>query len=187
MASIFSWKPKDGFRLAQTVGKFLENPAKYTDEEFISAAELACLKHPSEWVIYYQLGDKYMDIGRLVDALAACQKCVELSPKEIRSTYALATAYNMLTRAGLTDEHQNALNALSSYYGEKAMRGPIDKEHYVKELEKAGLSVETVATQAMRWFERSLELRPNIQSREAITEHLQVLYKDFPKLRILSF
>jgi len=50
---IVRWGFKDGFRLAQTVGKELSNPSQYSPEEFIVAAECALKKFPDEWVIYY--------------------------------------------------------------------------------------------------------------------------------------
>ena len=59
MANISRWGLKDGFRLAQTVGKELSDPSKYTPEEFIAAAERAKKKNPNEWVIYFSIADKY--------------------------------------------------------------------------------------------------------------------------------
>lgn len=183
MGDINRWGVKDGFRLARTVGVHLDDPSNYSLEEFISAAEEARAKSPSEWVILYSLADKYMDIGRHADAVDCCKKCVELKPKDVRSTYALATAYNMLTRAAHSTEMQEAAKKFESLHGREAMRGPIHKEHYISELAKLEIDVETAASQALRWFERSLELNPNYSSRKQIKRDIEVLFWKFPHLK----
>jgi tetratricopeptide (TPR) repeat protein len=52
--------------------------------------------------ILYSLADKYHETGYYAEALRATQKCVDLRPNDIRSTYALATSYNILSRAAWT-------------------------------------------------------------------------------------
>jgi tetratricopeptide (TPR) repeat protein len=170
---------KDGFRLARTVGQYLEDQSNYTAEEFISVAEKAIRKHPDEWVILFSLGDKYQEIGRYVDSIKVLGRSVELRPKDLRSVYALTTAYNLLTRAGWTREQADRANLRIGLTGYNR----IDPELANEELAKAGLTLETAASQAIRWFERALELNPDNQSKKQIQMDLEVLYKRFPNLR----
>jgi tetratricopeptide (TPR) repeat protein len=170
---------KDGFRLARTVGQHLEDRSNYTVEEFISLAEKAIEKHPDEWVVLYSLGDKYQEVGRYVDSIKVLGRSVEIRPKDIRTVYALATAYNLLTHASLTKEQAGKGNQMMGLTG----YNKIDPELSKAELSKAGLTLDTAASQAIRWFERALELKPDSQSKAQIQMDLEVLYKRFPNLR----
>ncbi len=181
MANIVRWGITDGFRLAQTVGKELNNSSSYTTKEFIIAAERALVKHPNEWVIYYSLGDKYQESGYYAEGLWATQKCVELRPNDIRSTYALATSYNILTRAAWTESEEEVVANVI-----KALIIDIDKaDRRISQagLDHTGLAVETAALQAIRWFERSLALKPDSEDRFQINNDLATLYKRFPHLQ----
>jgi tetratricopeptide (TPR) repeat protein len=169
----------DGYKLAQAVGNHLSDRQKYTTEEFIEIAEKALKKSPDEWVILYALGTKYLDVGRYVDSVKVLGQSVKQRPKDIRSVYALATAYNMLTRAWWTKEdaeNRNTRYGLTGY-------NKIDPDLAKQELEKAGLTLETSVAQAIRWFERALELNPDNQSKKQIQWDLETLYQRFPKLR----
>jgi tetratricopeptide (TPR) repeat protein len=182
MANIAKWSFIDGFRLARSVGRNLPNPAQYTAEEFIVAAEKAAKQHPTEWVVFFALGDKYQEVGRYADALRACKRCVELRSNDIRSTYALATAYNLLTRAAWPKEIVEQLpDSLKDVMRE--LGDILDPQLAHTELDKVGIAVETAATQAIRWFERSLVLNPDKQSRAQIEWDLETLYKRFPHLQ----
>lgn len=179
MPNISRWGFTDGVKLAQTVGKELSNPSNYTTEEFISAAKCALLKYPSEWVIYFSLGDKYQESGYYAEGLRATQKCVQLRPNDIRSTYALATSYNILTRAAWTKSEEEVVNIV------KALINDIDKadsRYSQAGLDHTGMALETAAVQAIRWFERSLELKPDSDSRFQINSDLGTLFKRFPHL-----
>ena len=165
---IVRWSFVDGFRLAQTVGPYLEDRTSYTTREFISAAELAAVEHPDEWVVFYTLGDKYQEMGRYADSLQVLTHCVELSPDEIRSAYALATAYYLLTRTEMAGSEQ-----AEDLFG--ALGETVSPQVAAAELKKTGLSVEDAAQQAIRWFERALALGPDDESRNAIEQHLKVL------------
>lgn len=180
MANIIRWGLTDGFRLAQTVGKELSDPSRYTPEEFIAAAERAKKKHPDEWVIYYSLADKYQQLGYYTEALLATQRCVEIRPKDIRSVYALATSYNLITRAAWSDKEDEVANLLKLFFGNKDQ---IDKRLSQGAIDRTGLTVETAAVQAIRWFENALTLNPDSQSKTQIQMDLQVLYKRFPHLK----
>jgi tetratricopeptide (TPR) repeat protein len=169
----------DGYRLARTVGDRLKDRTNYTPEEFVDAAEEAIKEFPDDWVTLYSLGDKYQDLGRYADSVRVLGHSVEVRPKDIRSAYALATAYNLLTRAGWTKEQASEANVRMRLTGYNR----IDPELAKKELDKASLTLDTAASQAIRWFERSFELNPDNQSKEQIQQDLETLYKRFPKLR----
>lgn len=181
MANISKWSLIDGFRLARTVGRNLRNRTEYTAEEFIVAAEKAAKHHPNKWVVFFTLGDKYQEAGRYADALRVCKRCVELRPNDIRSAYALATAYNLLARAAWSQEEAAiANNVLQELFG---VTNALDPALAQDALDETGLVVETAATQAMRWFERALTLKPDRQSRQQIEWDLKTLYERFPHLR----
>jgi Flp pilus assembly protein TadD len=162
------------------VGRFLQDPSRYTTEEFIQAAERAARLHPNDWVVFYSLGDKYMDLGQFAKALQACKRATELKPNDIRSTYALATAYNMLTRADWQSRREQLLE-VAALLPQGA--GPMDPTIALEQISGLGMVVDTAASQAIRWFERSLLLDPDLASRKQIQWDLETLYTRFPHLR----
>ena len=167
-------------RVARTIIRRLDDPLRYTREEFIQAAEQAMKEYPDEWIVFYIAGDYYAQMGRYTDSLRAVKRCVELRPNEIRSAYALASAYNMFTRAEWVDspEIEAALAEFELITGQVS-----DPSTAKRELDKAGLLMETAALQAIRWFEKALTLRPDRASREIIGQDLQTLYRRFPHLK----
>ena len=169
----------DGYRLARTVGDQLKDRTNYTIEEFIEAAEQAIKKNSDDWVTLYALGTKYPDIGKYAESIKILGRCVELRPKDIRSVYALATSYNLLTRAAWTKKQADERNAKFGLTGFTKIDPDLAKE----ELDRAGLTLETAVAQAIRWFERALELNPDNQSKAQIQWDLETLYQRFPKLR----
>ena len=179
MANIGRWGMTDGMRLAQTVGKELNNSSRYTTEEFVAAAERAIKKHPDEWVIYFTLGDKYQEHGYYTEGLKATQRCVQIKPNDIRSTYALATSYNLITRAAWSEDEEEAARLVGLLLGGQDQ---MDKRLAQGAVDRTGLTVETAAVQAIRWFEKSLTLNPDEQSRAQIQLDLQGMYSRFPHL-----
>lgn len=180
MANINHWGLTDGFHLSQTVGKELSDPSSFTPEEFIAAAERAKKKNPNDWIIYYTIADKYQQLGYYTEALLATQKCVEIRPNDIRSVYALATSYNLITRAAWSDKEEEIVSLLKIFFGNKDQ---IDKKLSIGALDRTGLTVDTAAVQAIRWFENALTLSPDSQSKAQIQWDLQTLYERFPHLK----
>jgi hypothetical protein len=96
--------------------------------------------------------------------------------------YALATAYNMLTRANWTsDREKEAIASLQVIAQE--LGDTLDPILSQAALDKTGMLVETAALQAIRWFEKSLSLKPDEASRLQIEQDLNTLYTRFPLLR----
>jgi len=181
MANITRWGITDGFRLAQTVGKELPDPSRYTPEEFIAAAERAKRKFPNDWGICYMLADKYQQLGYYTEGLLNTQKCVEIRPTDIRSVYALATSYNLITRAAWSEKEEEAAKLFSLILGKS--QETVDKKLAQGSVDRTGLAVETAAVQAIRWFEKAMTLNPDAQSRGQIQMDLLTLYKRFPHLK----
>lgn len=181
MASIAGWSLLDGNQLARTVGKELRDSLNYTNQEFIRAAQTAAEKHPKEWVIFYSLADKCQAEGFYSSALQAARKCVDLRPADLRSTYALASSYYILTRADWSDKEDELSEVLRLLVGDS--QDKLDKRYAQAGLDHVGLTAETAAVQAIRWFEKCLQQKPDPQSTEAINSHLSVLYSRFPHLR----
>lgn len=177
---IIRWGITDGLRLAKTVGKELNDPSTYTTEEFLAAGERALKKYPDEWVIHYSIADKYQEMGYYAEGLRETQKCVEIRPNDIRSVYALATSYNLLTRAAWSEEENQAAKIFSILADDI---DKVDKRVSQAGLDRTGLAVETCAVQAIRWFEKALNFNPDQQSREQINQDLYTLYKRFPQFK----
>ena len=177
MGSISKLTIKDRMRLARTADRRLADPFHYTTAQWIAAAEEALQEFPNEWIVYYALGDHYQMAGRYGDALRVIWRCVELRPRDIRATYALATGYNLLTRAAWSPKESrmvfNMMGAREIIPSPDAVKGMLDE---------IGLSIDMAALQAVRWFERSLSLRPDVSSRTQITQDLETLHKRFPQL-----
>ena len=132
-----------------------------------------------EWILYYALADKYQELGYYTEGLKAAQKCVEIRPNDIRSVYALATCYNLITRAAWSDEQEAAQT------GGKLPRNkaPMDKRPSRGAVKQFG-STETAAVQAIRWLEKALTLNPDNQSKAQLRMELHCLYTRFPHLKI---
>ena len=180
MPSIFSLSDVDKRRLTTIAAPFLRSAVSV--EEHIEALVKAVAQHPNEWALFLELGDKYQQVGRYVESLRACKRCVELRPNDLLSVYALATAYNMLTRAAWSDSKEiKAVEQLQDLARELGDR--LDPALSQAALDQAGLVVGTAAAQAMRWFEKALTLKPDHASRRQIEQDLQTLYRRFPRLR----
>ena len=175
MAKIVGWSMFDGFRLTKALGGTIDTRKPHTPEALIAAAERAAAVHPDAWVLFYVLGDNYQQLGRYADAIRAGKHCVELRPNDIRSAYALASAYCMLTRADWAGsaEHEQML---------RDMGDPIPPGVAVRELAKTGLTTLEAARQAIHWFERAQQLGPDRHSREQINLDAQALYDRYPQL-----
>lgn len=182
MANTERWGITDGMKLASTVGRFLADKSQYTTAQFIAAAESAAKAYPNEWVVFYSVGGKYLEVGQFGRALEACKRSVELKPTDLRSTYALATIYNALTTADLASRRDEWLQVVALLQIPKEA-GPFDPTVAVNEINELGMVADTAAVQAIRWFERSLELGPDVEGRAAILSHLDTLYRRFPHLR----
>lgn len=179
MANVIGWSLLDGNRLARTVGRELVNPNSYSNVEFIQAAQKALKKHPREWIIYYSLADKYQSEGYYAEALKAAHKCVELKPKDIRSSYALASSYYILTRVDWSERAVELSDILrETFHGVDKL----DKRYAQAGLDHTGIDVEVAAVQSIRWFEKCLILKPDIDSKNLINSHLQTLYRAYPNL-----
>ena len=133
-----------------------------------------------EWILYYALADKYQELGYYTEGLKAAQKCVEIRPNDIRSVYALATCYNLITRAACSNGEQEV-----AQLGGKLPRpkGPMDKRPSAGAVDQVG-STETAALQAIRWLEKALTLNPDKQSKAQLQMELHCLYTRFPHLKI---
>lgn len=155
--------------------------ADQSPKALIAALEWASHNHPTEWLIYYILGDQYQRVARYTDALRVCQRCVELRPDDIRSPYALGTAYNMMVRAGFsTPKEMQAVALALKLFGHIDRIDPILSQ---AALDQNDMLLETAALQAIRWFERALVLRPDSASRTMIEQDLSTLYHRYPKLK----
>ena len=186
-SSIFSYGILERFRVGRALrpvtdkyGPEQERASREALHEGISAMESAVERKPTEWIYWYTLGDWYQTVGEIGKSIRACQRCCELRPKDIRSAYALATAYNLLTLAALTEEEGEKLSELKHVLGNVNGVDPVNAR---AELHQSEVAVDTATVQAIRWFERALALNPDGRSRAFVESHLRTLYKRFPHLQ----
>ena len=144
MGNINRWGLTDGMRLARTVGRFLRDPSRYTTPEFIQAGENAAKVHPNEWVVFYSLGTKYLELGQFARALNACKRVVELKPDDIRSAYALATIYNTLTTSDFATRGEEFRDIIALLQPPPEA-GPFDPNIALAEMSDLGMVADTAA------------------------------------------
>lgn len=183
MTKINKYTLGERHRVATTVIKHLDDPLNYTPQEFVEAAEKAIKEYPNEWIVFYIAADYYAQLGRYLDALRALERCVQLKPDEIRSAYALATTYNLFTRAEWVGNPE--VEAYFAWIG-RTTGDVTDLAVAKSELAKSGLLIEMAALQAIRWFEKALTLKPDGTSRAIIKQDLQTLYNRFPQLNPIA-
>jgi tetratricopeptide (TPR) repeat protein len=177
MASIFKYSFGERMKLSK-ISKFLDSPIQTaTKEEVIVATKRAIEKYPNDWVLYFFLGDYLQKAWKYAEAMPICQKIVELRPDDVRSPYCLATNYNLLTRAAITPEQWNMSQ---QYFQSEEVADP---DTCRSELAKLGIDIQTAALQAIRWFERALNVKSDDASKMQIRQDLEVLYKRFPDLK----
>ena len=178
MASIFKYSFSERLKLTK-ISRYLDGPPQTaTLDDHITATKRAIEKHPDEWVLYYFLADRLQDAWQYAEAVPICQKIVDLKPNDVRSPYILATNYNMLTNAAYTPEQWNSL--AQQYIDTKQIADP---DTCRSELTKLGIDIQTAALQAIRWFERALNLKSDNVSTKQIRWDLEILYKRFPDLK----
>jgi tetratricopeptide (TPR) repeat protein len=148
-----------------------------------------------DWLVRYYLGDFYIRDKRYSTALEVLLEAFRLRPKDPRSTYALATAYRDLARAGLDGltmedlwphDVQRRFLSENPEFTEMLSTGhlDIDPTASADELEKTGLTVDEVAEQAMLLFDETLRLGVRPEDAILVRRHLQRMYLDFPHLEM---
>ena len=179
MANIVHFSDDDQKRFSKIVSRFLKN-IKEADPLNIIVTEAAVKEYPKEWILHYFLSDKYQSVGRIAESVNAAKYCVELRPRDLRSAYALATGYNMLIRAGFSEELALQINTEFGLTGTDI----IDPKKSMSELEKLDITIEAAAAEAIKWFKRSLMLDPDIPSKKHLESTLDGLFKGFPQLKL---
>jgi tetratricopeptide (TPR) repeat protein len=181
VANVAGWSFFDSLKWSQTVGRQLKQASNYTAPEFIEAVEKAAAEHPDVWVVFYTLADKYQDVGEYAKAVEACRRCVALRPHDIRSAYAMASIYYVLTAAQWANGEGNGradaeamFTSLGLAFDPQACRDALDELH---------VTVRSAAAAAMGWFGAALMMRPDRESRYDIEASLQLLQERFPGVK----
>jgi hypothetical protein len=170
----------DKIRFATIAGQFFTDLAIASQEDYIRACELALKHYPNEWIIHYVLAGKYCDLGYYADCLRENLMCVKIRPNDIRSVYALATSYRLFMRADWSKEENEIAQILKENVG---IGFVVDKHYSQAGLDHTGLTVETCAFQAIKWFERALQLGPDCESKNQIIQNLNIIYIEFPQFK----
>lgn len=180
----------DGFKVAKILkglrtsfGEIPKNADELPIHQVIDRFEKAHQKNPKDWFICNQLGSLYLSTKQYGKSVEILKKGLDLRYNDIRSTYALATAYRQLTRAQFIG---NPLDQICPDYHDrqKLINGGFDPETSNRELQKLGLTLDEVAEKSMLLFEKTLRLGVRKNERPLIYESLQKMYSDFPHLEL---
>ncbi len=146
----------------------------------ISRLEKFLQKNPKDWFTMYLLGDWYIRDKQYVKSIEVLERAFCLRPKDIRSTFALATAYRHLSRAQFIGVPKELLfEGVPKYFIEE-----FDPETSQMELLKLGKTVDEVALKAMLLFEETLRLGVRKDEKNIVIESLQKMYVEFPHLEL---
>jgi tetratricopeptide (TPR) repeat protein len=137
-------------------------------------------ENPTDWLIKYLLGDWYIRAKLYSKAVTILEQALSLRPQDIRSTYALATAYRILTRARLIGIPKEELTESSIHI----LGIDFDPEASNKEINKHGITLDDAAFKAMGLFEETMRLGVRASEKEIVFESLQKMYSDFPHLEV---
>lgn len=189
LASIAEWSFLDSWKLSREVGRYLANPHDYCVDEFIEAAQKAVQEKPDSWVVWYSLADRCCQVGRYTEAMSACERCLDLRPRDIRSFYSIATVYNMLTYAEYSGARTPAMASDIMRLRQKSGIPPgkdiLSNPYRVVEaaaesLVELGMTVEDAAQMAFCHFSQCLRMQPERNSEAAIAQHMATLKTRFP-------
>lgn len=161
--------------------------------EVITHLESYMNENPNKWISHYVLGDWYMKDKRYVEALRVLEKAYDLKPRDPRSTYSLATAYRIFTRARLAgydvsfndeDVVKFANESGVSIRELLEIQSEFHPEASADELGKLELTIDEVAMKAMEYFEETLLLGVRSDEIKFVITDLQTMYLDLPHLEI---
>ena len=150
----------------------------------INALETALDKDKNEWIYWYTLGEYYLATEEFAKFFYAAQKCFDLKPKDVRSSYVLATACNELSKAkfvGDTERFEEVatlvgLNQLPADY-------VYNPEKCQEALEELGLTIDQCAMKAITLFQMLLREKLPPEDKKNIQVSLEGLQYVFPNLR----
>jgi hypothetical protein len=128
-----------------------------------------------EWVYWYALGDYCQELGFFDAALDACSCCYHLRPDDPRSTYALATAFRLLSDARLIGSPE-AMEKIAQLERE-GYQAPKPQASEAA-LTRLGLKVEEVVAGAVYFFTQTLEYVSG-KDAEVVRSHLEALRRIF--------
>jgi hypothetical protein len=179
------WGPTDVMHMAGALGK---TPSQYplhplNVEGQIETLEKAAQLSPDEWAVWHQLAQAYQKKKRYADFFRAANRCVNLKPKDVRSMFTLAQAYDDLGN-GILDERarKNFLAATDGKFAKEvaeslaqtkgvkvrpdaaarlaAFLGKTlpDLAGVDRALTELGMTPETAVAEAERWYDRTLKV-----------------------------
>jgi hypothetical protein len=149
----------------------------------VARMEAAVQSKPDEWIYWYWLADAYQKTGLLANSVLACENCYALRPKDIRSTYALATALRVLLRAKFVGasrienvREKIAESGLASY-------SEFSPEASQEALTELGMTLEQAAERPLALFEEVRNAGVRGQEADVAKNAISAIYSDFPCLR----
>jgi tetratricopeptide (TPR) repeat protein len=143
---------KLGRALDSVTNKFgFPQTSREATQEAVKVLEVKVREKPREWIFWHALGDYYCALGDYAKAVRVCEKCNELRPRDPRSTYSLATALRMLTRARFLG-HPNIKNMQDLSESGMSTYDDFDPLKSQQGLQELGLTVEQAAEKSLTLF-----------------------------------
>lgn len=157
-----------------------------SNQAIIDRLEALLQKRPTDWHALFLLGDRYIQDKRYISGLEALTKAYDVRPRDPRSSFALATAYRVLTRAQYKGVHVDDLFQADVLRDPKLKTEIIsfDPKASKEALEVLNLSIDEAAEKAMFLFEQTLILGVRKNEEYIVKESLQRMYADFPQIEL---
>lgn len=192
--SLFTMDFFEGFRVAKIFkglktawGELPKNVDELSLNDRMDRLEKALRENPRDWWLLNTIGDLYIRSGQLCLALEVTKKAYEIRPFDIRSTFALASAYRAFLRAQFINIPKEQIIPREIFPDETTWQINLmafDPEGANEELEKLGVTLDEVALKAMYYFEETLHLGVRKNEISFVNECLQKIYSEFPHLEI---
>lgn len=180
----------EGFRISR-IFKGLYDPSKPVRDDLDNIPRKLVIarliqeykRNPNDWLVLYLLGDWYNRAKRYQDSINILKKAYRIRPKDPRSTFALATAYRVLTRARYEDMDREEI--FSSSDDEEISRTiDFDPIASAKALDELNITVDEAAEKAMEYFDMTLTIGVRKKEKKYVVESLEKMFTDFPHLEM---
>jgi hypothetical protein len=148
-----------------------------SDHIVIGYLEPKQVNDPNNWYINYFLGDRYCGIKDYSNSIKYLSEAYRIRSYDIRSTFALASVYRILSRAKYKNEDLKDL-----FPNMEEIPPDFDPKESNRVLEELGFTVDQVAQKAIKLFEEMLQIGVRANERGFINTCLDKMRADFPNL-----
>lgn len=127
-----------------------------------------------EWAYHYLLAFTALEVAELEDSLAAATRMQELRPADPRSPHSLGTVYAFIATVATVNDNE-LYNLLLN------LPGSFTTDVCAQLLDTLGLTAESAAIEAHRWFKRTLDVGLHPQDRPTLDWNLATVRSWLPE------